>query len=221
MKSLFESHEKLKKSLNEKDILFEELQHRVKNNLAQVYGLLELQETMNDNDETAEIIKVSKSRIRTMSMAHEALYNSNDFTEISLRNYLEKISIATHQSFKSSQKDIQLINNIEDFHLDMSKAIPLGLMVSEILINAHKHAFNLRKDGILSIECKLNGNSLILKINDNGSGIPKDFNITRGNSLGMIIIQNITEQMNADLTIESSNTGSRFIFEIPVSSIQG
>jgi len=219
-KSLFESSEKLKKSLKEKDILFEELQHRVKNNLAQVHGLLELQETMSDNDESAEILKISKSRIRTMSLAHEALYNSNDFTEISLRKYLEKISTVTHQSFKSSQKDIELINNIEDFHLDMSKAIPLGLMVSEILINAHKHAFNLRKDGILSIECKLNGESLILKVSDNGSGIPDEFDIAKSNSLGMIIVQNFTEQMNADLIIDSDETGSRFTFDIPVSSIQ-
>ena len=219
-KSILEGQKKLKKSLQEKDILFEELQHRVKNNLAQVHGLLELQEAMSDNEESSEILKLSKSRIRTMSLAHEALYNSNDFTEISLREYLEKISTVTHQSFKSSHKDINLVYDIDDVHLDMSKAIPLGLMVSEILINAHKHAFNLRKEGTVSIDCKRNDDSLLLKVSDNGSGIPEDFDITQSNSLGMIIVQNFTEQMNADLTIDSDGTGSRFMFEIPIISIQ-
>ena len=219
-KSLLKSREKLKKSLQEKDILFEELQHRVKNNLAQVHGLLELQETMSGNEESREILKISKSRIRTMSLAHEALYNSNDFSRISLREYLEKISIVTHESFKSSQKDIKLIYDIDDIHLDMSRAIPLGLMVSEILINAHKHAFSLRKEGTVSIECKLNGDSLRMKVCDNGSGIPDDYDITQSDSLGMIIVKNFTEQMSAELTIDSDSTGSRFIFDIPMTSIQ-
>lgn len=219
-KSILEAQKKLKKSLKEKEILFEELQHRVKNNLAQVHGLLELQESMSDDKDSLEILKLSKSRIRTMSLAHEALYNSNDFAEISLREYLEKISTVTHHSFKSSNKDIKLLYDIDDFRLDMSKAIPLGLMVSEILINAHKHAFNLRKEGIINIECKRNHDSLTLTVSDNGSGIPENFDITKSNSLGMIIVQNFTEQMNAELTIDSDSTGSRFIFEIPIISIQ-
>jgi len=219
-KSILKGQEKLKKLLQEKDILFEELHHRVKNNLAQVHGLLELQETMSDNEESTQILKLSKSRIRTMSLAHEALYNSNDLTEISLRKYLEKISTVTHQSFKSSQKEIKLIYDIDDIRLDMSKAIPLGLMVSEILINAHKHAFNLRKDGTVRIECKRNNDLLIMEVSDNGSGIPEDFDITQSKSLGMIIVQNFTEQMNGDLTIDSDDTGSRFLFKIPIISIQ-
>jgi two-component sensor histidine kinase len=219
-KSILEGQEKLRRSLQEKDILFEELQHRVKNNLAQVHGLLELQEAMSENEESSEILKVSKSRIRTMSLAHEALYNSNDFSEISLREYLEKISTVTHQSFKSSNKDIKLIYDIDDLHLDMSKAIPLGLMVSEILINAHKHAFNLRKEGTVSIVCKQHDDLLTMKVSDDGSGIPEDFDISKSNSLGMIIVQNFTEQMKADLTIDSDETGSRFTFDIPMISIQ-
>lgn len=218
-KSILEGQEKLKRSLQEKDILFEELQHRVKNNLAQVHGLLELQEAMSDNEESSEILKVSKSRIKTMSLAHEALYNSNDFSEISLREYLEKISTITHKSFKSGNKDIKLRYDVDDIHLDMSKAIPLGLMVSEILINAHKHAFNLRKDGAIDIKCNRKVDSLIMKVSDNGSGIPEDFDIKQSNSLGMIIVHNFTEQMNADLHIDSDSTGSRFTFKIPISSI--
>lgn len=219
-KSLIENKEKLKKSLQEKDILFKEVQHRVKNNLAQVHGLLELQETMSSNEETSDILKMSKSRIRTMSLAHEALYNSNDFSEISLKAYLERISDVTHTSFKDNLKKIELSYEIEDLHLNMAKAIPLGLMVSEILINAHKHAFNGRDDGLLKIENKILNDELHLTVSDNGSGIPKDLDLKQSNSLGMIIVQNFTDQMKGKLTIDSDSTGSRFIFSIPLKSIQ-
>ena len=173
-RDLLESQNQLKKSLLEKDILFKELQHRVKNNLAQVHGMLELQESMAENSEFADLLKVSKSRIYTMSLAHEALYRNNDLTDISLKYYLEQIAKITHESFLDSDKEIELNTQIDDVPLDMSKAIPLGLMISEILINAHKHAFNGKSDGRLIVETIKNKKSLLLTITDNGIGIPEN-----------------------------------------------
>jgi two-component sensor histidine kinase len=218
---LNENRKMLQQSLKEKDILFKEIQHRVKNNLSQVHGLLELQETMSDDHKVAELLKISKSRIRTMSLAHEALYDSEDFSKISFKKYIQRIGDITHISFMNSSKKLALVYNIEDFNIDMAKAIPLGLMVSEILINAHKHAFSKKNQGSIEITCRVSDPNLLLQIRDNGSGLPADLDIRNNNSLGMILIDNFTRQLKGELDIDSSANGTGFLFKIPLISIYG
>jgi two-component sensor histidine kinase len=216
---LLKSREELKVSLKEKDILFKEIQHRVKNNLAQVHGLLELQETMSEDQNVADLLKISKSRIRTMSLAHEALYNNENFSKISLKDYIENIAEVTHRSFQDNNKVVHLSYKVDDLHLDMAKAIPLGLMISEILINAHKHAFNRKDDGKINILSSINEDKMLMKISDNGSGIPKDIDLSKSNSLGMTLVNNFSDQLKADLKINSNSKGTRFEFSIPLQSI--
>lgn len=218
-RELEKSRARLETSLSEKDILFKELQHRVKNNLAQVYGMLELQEMMSENDEFTSLLKVSKTRIKTMTMAHDALYNTSDFLNISLKSYVENIAVSTHESFINNQKKIALNYDVSDIHIDMSKAIPFGLMVSEILINAHKHAFNEKDNGTISITTKLFDENIILSINDNGSGMSKQKKDLKRESLGMMLIKNFTEQLKADMSIETDQNGTAFHFQIPLESI--
>ncbi|MEX2463437.1 MAG: histidine kinase dimerization/phosphoacceptor domain -containing protein, partial [Balneolaceae bacterium] len=183
------SQKKLKKSLSEKEILFKELEHRVKNNLAQVYSMLELQELMSDNSELASLLKISKNRIHTMTLAHDALYNTSDFSKIQLKDYVENIAVATHESFVDTQKKIQLKYDINDIQIDMGKAIPFGLMVSEILINAHKHAFDGRKEGSIKITTRIFDDNILLSISDNGNGISKKQKDPEKESLGMMLIK--------------------------------
>ena len=218
-RDLQESQKSLKQSLAEKDVLFKEIQHRVKNNLAQVHGLLELQEIMSENKELAELLKISQSRISTMSLAHDALYNTPDFSNISLKDYLENIANATHQSFLDKEKKIELRYEIEDMSIDMEKAIPFGLMVSEILINAHKHAFNRQRDGEISIITTVVKEIISLKIRDNGSGISKMKYIKNSSSLGMVLVRNFTDQLKATMKIDTGKSGTTFYFEIPMESI--
>ena len=218
-RELKKSNSKLETSLSEKEILFKELQHRVKNNLAQVYGMLELQEIMSENEELTSLLKVSKTRIQTMTMAHEALYNSSQFTKISLRDYVENIAVSTHESFLDNQKEIELKYDINDIQIDMSKAIPFGLMVSEILINAHKHAFNGKDKGTISITTRMYDDNILLSISDDGSGISVQKKEKKRESLGMMLIKNFTEQMKADMSIESDQNGTAMHFKIPLVSI--
>lgn len=218
-RELEKSRIKLETSLSEKEILFKELQHRVKNNLAQVYSMLELQEMMSDNGELASLLKISKNRIQTMTMAHDALYNSSDFSKIRLKDYIENIAVATHESFVDTRKKIQLKYDINDIRIDMGKAIPFGLMVSEILINAHKHAFNGRDDGAISITTRMYDDNILLSIRDNGCGISKEKKEPERESLGMMLVKNFTEQLKANMSIESNQNGTAFHFRIPLSSI--
>lgn len=216
---LKQSNQKLEVSLSEKEILFKELQHRVKNNLAQVYGMLDLQEMMSNNEELTSLLKVSKARIQTMTMAHEALYNSSEFTKISLRDYVENIAVSTHESFLDNQKDIDLKYDINDIQVDMNKAVPFGLMISEILINAHKHAFNGRDHGTLSINTRIYDDFILLSIADDGSGMSEQKKERERESLGMMLIKNFTEQLKADMSVESDQNGTALHFKIPLVSI--
>jgi two-component sensor histidine kinase len=216
---LEKSRTRLKNSLQEKDILFKEIQHRVKNNLAQVHGLLELQETMSSDQKVAELLKLSKSRIRTMSLAHEALYNNDDFSKISLKEYIENIAKVTHKSFKDNNKKIHLDYDVQDIHLDMGKAIPLGLMISEILINAHKHAFNGKEEGTIGVKTEINGHKMSLKIDDDGVGIPQDIDLRKSTSLGMTLVHSFSEQLRAKWDLDSNGSGTHYSFTIPLSSI--
>lgn len=216
---LEQSRAKLEASLSEKDILFKELQHRVKNNLAQVYGMLELQEMLSENTELSTLLKISKNRIHTMTLAHDALYNAADFSNISLKEYIENIAVSTHESFVDSHKEITLKYDINNVPIDMDKAIPFGLMVSEILINAHKHAFNEREQGSISISTKIYDQKILLSIQDDGTGISEKKKDPERESLGMMLIKNFNEQLKADMSVESNHNGTAFHFEIPLKSI--
>ncbi|MEX2595457.1 MAG: sensor histidine kinase, partial [Salibacteraceae bacterium] len=108
----------------------------------------------------------------------------------------------------------------EDMRIDMSKAIPFGLMVSEILINAHKHAFNGRSDGEISIKTSINEELILLNIRDNGTGILKEKNVKKSSSLGMVLVKNFTDQLNATMKIDTGKSGTSFHFEIPMKSIE-
>lgn len=219
-RSLVESREKLRYSLEEKEILMNEIQHRVKNNLAQVHSLLELQEITSENDEVSELLKISRSRIRTMALAHEELYNNNNFTNINLRDYVERIAESTHRSYSYGSQKVSLDLDLEDLQLDISKVVPVGLMISEIIINAHKHAFNKKDSGVIKISTSVSDQFIELVIQDNGSGIPEGKDIKNSNSLGMMLIEKFTEQIESEMKIESNSEGTSFIFKIPLAAVK-
>jgi two-component sensor histidine kinase len=174
---------------------------------------------MSEDQNVADLLKISKSRIRTMSLAHEALYNNENFSKISLKDYIENIAEVTHRSFQDNNKVVNLSYKVDDVHLDMAKAIPLGLMISEILINAHKHAFNHSENGSIKILSSIEDDKMLMKISDNGSGIPKDIDLSKSNSLGMTLVNSFSDQLKADLKINSNSKGTRFEFSIPIQSI--
>ena len=219
-KSLVESREKLRYSLEEKEILMNEIQHRVKNNLAQVHSLLELQEITSDNEEVADLLKISRSRIRTMALAHEELYNNNNYININLRDYVKRIAESTHRSYSYGSDKVSLELDLDDLQLDISKVVPVGLMISEIIINAHKHAFNKAKKGVITINTSVSDEYISLAISDNGSGMPKNYDIKNSNSLGMMLIEKFTEQIDSEMDIESNNKGTTFTFKIPVAAVK-
>jgi len=202
-RQLHESQEKLQVSLDEKKILLKEIHHRVKNNMALVSALLELQEQTSPQNGKNGTFKTARARIKSMALAHEALYQNESFSNISMKEYIQRIGNLTHRSFVNKNTDIELKFNLDDARLEMSKSIPLGLVINEILINAHKHAFDGRSDGFIELGSTVKNDKINIYIRDNGVGLPKDPKEIKTKSLGMTLIKKFSKQLKADLSIES------------------
>ncbi|MEL7834345.1 histidine kinase dimerization/phosphoacceptor domain -containing protein [Fodinibius sp. N2] len=213
---LQESQEKLQVSLDEKKMLLEEIHHRVKNNMALVSALLELQEQTSETGNNKALFKTARARIKSMALAHEVLYQNKSFSSISMKDYLKRISELTHRSFSYKNKDIDLTFDLEDVSIEMSKSIPLGLVINEILINAHKHAFNGQDNARIELESTVDNEMITISVRDNGVGLPKDINEMGKKSLGMTLIKKFAKQLKADLSIESEKgQGTMFRLAFP------
>lgn len=204
---LEKSRKKLRKSLEEKQLLLKETHHRVKNNLAQVSGLLQLQ-MMNVNDEKySQLLQDATSRIQSMSLIHQALYDTEEFENISLKEYLKKLSTTIHKSFRKKGTDVELNFELGDYTIDTRQAVTLGLIVTEVLINAHKYAFDGRRNGEITVLLHKNDTHLLLKIDDDGVGLPEN-PVQKPSSLGMMLIKKLSQQIDGDLSIDSDSKGT-------------
>lgn len=205
------SREDLRTSLREKKLMLKETHHRVKNNLAQVQALLRLQMMQVDDKSYRRLIEDSCSRIQSMALIHKALYNTEQYTTIALASYLKNLSKIIHSSFSLNDKEINLQFDLTDYTVNAKQAVPIGLIVTETLINAHKYAFEGKEKGKITISLQPvdNKGTLQLQIADDGVGIP-DGALQKSNSLGMKLIQKLTRQLDADLSINSSSNGTAF-----------
>ncbi|MBU2027676.1 MAG: PAS domain S-box protein, partial [Proteobacteria bacterium] len=147
-----QAEEKIKASLREKEILLNEVHHRVKNNLQVISGLLDLQAASSGNPELIEMFHESQSRIRSMALIHEKLYDSKDFARIDLAGYVRGLSQELFQSYKINPGKIDLIIQTgDDVYVDINKAIPCGLILNELISNALKHAFSGDGAGTITV----------------------------------------------------------------------
>ncbi|HKK44169.1 MAG TPA: PAS domain S-box protein, partial [Balneolaceae bacterium] len=207
-----EAEHKLEASLEEKKVLLAEIHHRVKNNLAIITGLLELQYFSTEDEKVKEILRDSQARIRSMALVHEQLYQFENFSQIKLDQYLARLLESVTEAIDIQDKDITVGIESDPVEMTITQAVPCGLMLSEILTNAHKHAFKGLSKGQIDIEVHQNGQVVSISIADNGRGLPKDFDIEDSDSLGMSLIQTLVQQLDAELTIDRQE-GSCFYFQ--------
>lgn len=205
----------IKQSLDEKEILLKEIHHRVKNNLAIVSGLFELQMDGTQSKETEKVLRNSQSRLQSMALVHDKLYQTSSLRKIDMSQYIPELLISLHGSFNSSNKNIELSTDIDAVSLDIDRAIPCGLLINEIVVNVFKHAFKEKKSGLITVTMKKQNGNAKLVIADNGKGIPEDFDIRRSTSLGMMLIETFKAQLGSTLEIDS-RSGTRFTFIFPV-----
>ncbi|MDZ7808516.1 MAG: sensor histidine kinase [Gracilimonas sp.] len=163
----------IQKSLEEKDTLLREIHHRVKNSLAIVSGLIELQLGNTESEEAKNVLINSQNRIHSIGLIHEKLYKTDSLTDINLGNYIRDLVEAVHDTFTEYQDDVVLNFNLETIKADSDMVIPCGLLINELVVNAYKHAFKKGKHGKLDITLKKQNGNILLKISDNGPGLPE------------------------------------------------
>jgi len=206
--------EKLKSSLNEKELYLKEIHHRVKNNLQIITALLNLQKRKLTDDELINIFSETQNRVLSMAIVHEELYRSTDLGKINLKNFINTIVNKIFRNYQLN-KPILYKNILSDILITIDIAIPLGLIINEIVSNSLKYAFNQMNHGEINIKLEQKENSIILNIFDNGCGLPENFDIEKTDSLGMSLIYNLTKQINGKLELINKD-GVKYIITIPI-----
>lgn len=208
----------IQKSLQEKDMLLREIHHRVKNSLAIVSGLIELQLGSTDSEEAINVLQDSQNRIHSVGLIHEKLYQTESLSDIDLGNYIKDLVEAIHGTFTEFKDDVILNFDLDTIEADPDMVIPCGLLVNELVVNTYKHAFKKGKQGSLNVILKQKNGKILLQISDNGPGLPSNFQMEQDGSLGTMLISSFADQLNAEMKIDSGEgTGTTFTFTIPKS----
>jgi two-component sensor histidine kinase len=182
--------QQVKDSLKEKEVLLQEVHHRVKNNLQVISSILSLQSNYVKDEKTLEILAESQNRIKSMSYIHETLYQTTDFSSIEFSNYLNTLASNLIHSYSYSGGIVKLVTDYDEIYLTIDQAIPCGLIVNEIVSNAMKYAFE-GKDGDVYLSIKESQGKIHLRVADNGKGLPKDFKYEESDSLGMQLVSSL------------------------------
>ncbi|GGW33620.1 sensor histidine kinase [Arenibacter certesii] len=218
-KNLLKAHSDLHKikkeneiSIEEKDTLLKEIHHRVKNNLQTVSSLLSLQSRSTGDKKIKDIIKSSQNRVISMAMVHEMLYMRKDLSRIEYKSYVCELGDYLIKSFKGSENNITLNVNIPEVKLGIDTAIPLGLLINEVITNALKYGIVDEEHGEISIEIKETGNQdYELCIGDNGVGFPEEVSLVNSQTLGLKLIHNLVRQLQGTITRDNSKQGTNYV----------
>lgn len=187
----------LQKSIKEKDVLLAEVHHRVKNNLAVVSGLLDLQNVFIKERAISEILKDSKNRIKSIALLHEKLYVHQDFDKINFKEYINELIHFIKVSYLKNDKDIKINLDLDAVHLSMELALPFSLLVNELITNSYKHAFEERDKGLIYIELKFKNEEYTFKYKDDGIGFDFDEKLKK-DSIGTNLINAFASQLNGN-----------------------
>ncbi|QUH22592.1 PocR ligand-binding domain-containing protein [Methanobacterium alkalithermotolerans] len=202
----------MEKSLQEKKLLLQEIHHRVKNNMQIISSLMNLQAMEMDDEKTLKFIRDSQNRVKSMAIIHEKLYESTDLSRISFKDYLHNLISYLYDSYTIHPGRVKLKTMVNDFSFNIDTAIPLGLIINELASNSLKYAFPEEREGELCINLKKVGEKFKLVVADNGIGFPEHFDYKNTTTLGLQLVNKLTQQLDGSITLDNKK-GSKFIIE--------
>jgi two-component sensor histidine kinase len=200
-------------SLNEKVILLREVHHRVKNNLQIIISLVNLQMRQTTDPSVKQIMSETQNRVRAMSLVHEKLYRSESLSQIDFAEYTRFLATQLFSFYGTDTRRVQLELAMGKIMVDINTAVPLGLLMNELISNALKHAFPEGREGTISISGGENGDLITLVVRDNGIGIPEELDWKNTKSLGMRLVISLIGQINGIITLDREN-GTAFTMSI-------
>ncbi len=196
------AEDKIKSQLHEKEVMLQEIYHRVKNNLQIISSMLKLQAFYVDDEYASHLFSNCQHRVKSMSLVHEKLYRSDNLSKISFKDYAESLIKNLFSSLNISDNRIKYELDINDVNLNISTAIPCGLIINELITNALKYGFPGKKEGIIKISMvKLENDKLKLTVWNNGVDLPEDFDMENLSTFGMRLVDILAHQIEAQLTI--------------------
>lgn len=201
----------LQASLDEKTVLLQEVHHRVKNNLQVVCSLLNLQAAKTENTDALASLIDTSNRVRSMSLLHEALYQNANLAHVELSEYIDRVCANLLRSVGTNAQQISLSSNLDGIALGMEEATTCGLMISELVSNALKHAFAGQTKGQITVNGRVLDNGLVeLVVSDNGIGLPSSIAIRESNTLGHQLVAMLVERLDGELEVLREG-GTRFV----------
>ena len=205
---------RLRAALQEKELLLREIHHRIKNNIQIIVSLLRLQASRLEDDKAKEALLVCQSRVRSIALIHEKLYQSSDLSTIDFGDYIRTLTGELLRLFVTESSSLQLDVRAQGIRLPTKKAVSCGLIISELVINALKYAFPEGRKGTISIEmAPQRQGRMALVVSDDGVGLPADFDDRKARSLGFQIVSDLVKQLDGDMQIETPNgTAFRITF---------
>ncbi len=212
------AEEQIKLSLKEKELLLKEVHHRVKNNLQIISSLLHLQEKYIRDKNDLEIFQDSQNRVKSMAMIHEKLYQSESFSKVDFKDYIQSLISNLYYSFGIKNERIQLETLIDEIYFNIDKAITCGLLLNELISNCFKHAFPDERKGKISLKIKKELHKYLLVVNDNGIGINENIDSNSTGSLGFQLINSLVAQLGGFMNYKSNKdgfSGTEFIISFP------
>ncbi|EFC90654.1 signal transduction histidine kinase [Dethiosulfovibrio peptidovorans DSM 11002] len=200
----------LKSSLHDKDILLQEVHHRVKNNLQVVSSLMSLQASRSDDPTVVSAFLESRSRVLAMAYVHELLYRNSQFSDIKFADYLDELTGIISSTYGDG-RDISLEVEADDTRLHVDVAIPCGLIVNELVTNAYKHAFSGRESGTVKVDFRSENGNVSLIVSDDGVGCD---DLDKEDSLGLTVVRGLVRQIGGGLVV-LSDRGMSFEVSFP------
>jgi len=211
------AEEKVRASLREKEILLKEIHHRVKNNLQIISSLLRLQATKVDEPRLSALLMESQSRVTSMALVHEMLYQSADLSRIPFASYARALGTSLISAFGVTAERVRLAVEAGDIALGVDVAVPCGLLLNEILSNSLKHAFPDDRRGTVAVVLELGADQQYhLRASDDGVGLPPDFEARQRPALGTKLIDLLADQLGGSVQRTSSKRGTRYEIAWPV-----
>jgi PAS domain S-box-containing protein len=203
------AEEQIQASLREKELLLSEIHHRVKNNLQIVSSLLSLQSNYVTDADALAMFGESQQRVKSMALIHEKLYQSEDFAHIDFSDYLTALTSDLSSAYY--RPSVRLVIDSSMTGVDITTAIPCGLIVNELVTNALKHAFPGEREGIITVNLRTNdAGTHVLSVSDDGVGFPEDLDFRNTTSLGLQLVTALVDQLDGTITLDRTN-GTRFI----------
>ncbi|MBF0328651.1 MAG: response regulator [Nitrospirae bacterium] len=202
------------RSLREKEVLLKEIHHRIKNNMQIISSLLDLQSNYITDKAALQVFKDGQNRIRSMALVHELLYRSQNMVHINFNDYIREISGHMFRFYGIDASRVRMSIDIGDVKFSLDTAVPFGLIVSELISNALKHAFPDAREGTINISLHERGENIELCFKDNGIGFPERLDFKNTESLGLHLVNSLVKQLSGEISMNRTDgTGFNITFK--------